>query len=157
MKLAIGSTKAGLTLKKYVIEFLEKTGYTVDDLGMKEGGEFVPYYESAAAVAKAVSDGKYEKAIIICGTGAGSVIVANKFKGVYAVHASSEFEASRATIINQANVLCLGEWMTPPQHGIEMVKAWLNSKPGEGFEPQWQEFLNNGVQQVKEIEDKNLK
>ena len=89
MKLAIGSTKAGLTLKKNVIEFLEKEGYMVDDLGMKEGGEFVPYYESAAAVAEAVSEGKYEKAIIICGTGAGSVIVANKFKGAYAVQASS--------------------------------------------------------------------
>ena len=157
MRKAIGSTKAGLTLKKNVIEFLEKDGHTVDDLGMKEGGEFVPYYESAAVVARVVSEGKYEKAIIICGTGAGSVIVANKFKGVYAVHASSEFEASRATIINQANVLCLGEWMTAPHHGIEMVKAWLNSKPGEGFEPQWQEFLRNGCQAVVKIENQNLK
>ena len=86
------------------------------------------------STASAISRGEYEKAIIVCGTGAGSVIVANKFKGVYAVHASSEYEASRATIINNANVLCLGEWMTPPQHGIEIVKAWLNSKFTEGFD-----------------------
>lgn len=157
MKLAIGSTKAGLTLKKAVIEYLESQGHQLDDLGMKEDGEFVPYYDSAAAVSKAVSEGKYEKAIIICGTGAGSVIIANKFKGVFAVHASSEFEASRATIINQANVLCLGEWMTPPQHGIEMVKAWLAATPGEGFAPQWQEFLNNGVLRVKQIDQENRK
>lgn len=157
MKLAIGSTKAGLTLKGEVIKFLEGLGHQVDDLGMKAGGPFVPYYESAAAVAGAVSRGEYPKAIIICGTGAGSVIVANKFKGVYAVHASSEYEAGRATIINQANVLCLGEWVTPPQHGLEMVRTWLESEFGQGFEPQWQEFLANGCEEVKKIEAENLK
>ena len=157
MKMAIGSTKAGLTLKAEIIKFLEGLGHQVDDLGMKADGEFVPYYESAANVAAAVSRGEYEKAIIICGTGAGSVIVANKFKGVYAVHTSSEYESSRATIINKANVLCLGEWITAPQHGIEIVKAWLNANFGEGFEPKWQEFLENGYEEVKKIETKNLK
>lgn len=157
MKIAIGSTKAGLTLKKHVIEFLKQQGHQVDDLGMKEGGDFVPYYESAAAVAKALSEGKYERAVIICGTGAGSVIIANKFRNVFAVHAGCEYEASRATIINQANCLCLGEWLTPPQHGIEITKAWLNAKPGEGFEPQWQEFLANAVGKVKELDSNNLK
>jgi len=157
MRFAIGSTRAGLMLKKEVINYLEKAGHELDDVGMKEGGEFVSYYESAARVASVVSEGKYAKAIIICGTGAGSVIVANKFKGVYAVHASSEFEASRATIINNANVLCLGEWITPPQHAIEIVKAWLNSKFTEGFAADWQEFLKNGYKQVQRIESENLK
>ena len=157
MKIAIGSTRAGLTLKKEVVKCLEKLGYTVDDLGMKDGGEFVPYYESAANVARAVSNGEYEKAIIICGTGAGSVIVANKFRGVYAVHTSSEYEAGKAKIINDANILCLGEWITPPQHGIEMVKAWLNAEFGQGFEPKWQEFLRDACQKVKDIESQNLK
>ena len=154
MKFAIGSTKAGLTLKKEVIKYLESQGHNIDDLGMKEGGEFVPYYESAAWVAKAVGDGRYEKAIIICGTGAGSVIVANKFKGVYAVHASSEYEAGRAKIINNANVLCLGEWITAPQHAIEMVKAWQNAEFGEGFEPEWQDFLKNACEEVKKSSQK---
>ena len=157
MKFAIGCTKAGLTLKKELILFLEELGHSIDDLGMKEDGEFVPYYESAANVAGAVSAGKYEKAIIICGTGAGSAIVANKFKGVYAVHASSEYEASRAKIINDANVLVLAEWLTPPQHSKEMVKAWLDAEFGQGFEPQWQEFLRNGCEEVKKIESNNLK
>ena len=94
---------------------------------------------------------------VFCGTGAGSMIIANKFKNVFAVYASCEYEASRATIINQANCLCLGEWLTPGQHGIEIVKAWLNSKPGQGFEPQWQGFLNDGVEKVKEIDKENLK
>ena len=157
MKIAIGSTKAGLTLKDELITFLGECGYEVDDLGMKKDGDFVPYYESAAAVASAVSRGEYPSAIIICGTGAGSVIIANKFKGVYAVHASSEYEGSRATIINDANVLCLGEWITPPQHGKEIVKAWLDAKFTEGFEPQWKDFLRGGVEAVKKIESENLK
>ena len=156
IKLAIGCTKAGLTLKKAIVEYLESQDYLIDDLGMKENGGFVPYYDSAAAVAKALSEGKYEKAIIICGTGAGSVIIANKFKNVFAVYASCEYEASRATIINQANCLCLGEWLTPGQHGIEIVKAWLNATAGEGFEMQWQKFLNDGVDKVKNIDSENL-
>lgn len=157
MKFAIGSTKAGLTLKKELIDFLKEQKHEVDDLGMKEGGEFVPYYESASRVANAVSHGKYAKAIIICGTGAGSVIVANKFKGVYAVHASSQYEASRAKIINDANVLVLAEWLTPPQHAKEMVKAWLDAEFGQGFAPEWVEFLRNGCEEVKKIESENLK
>ena len=157
MKMAIGSTRAGLTLKAHVIELLEGLGHEVADLGMKADGPFVPYFEAAANVAAAVRDGKCERAIIICGTGAGSVIVANKFRGVYAVHASSEYEASRASIINQANVLCLGEWITAPQHAAEIVKAWLGAEFGQGFEPKWQDFLRDGCEQVKRIEGENLK
>ncbi len=157
MKLAIGSTRAGLTLKETVIDQLKALGHEVDDLGMKRDGSFVPYYEAAANVARAVSEGEYEKAIIVCGTGAGSVIVANKFAGVYAVHASSEFEASRAASINDANVLCLGEWITAPQHGEAIVKAWLEAGFGDGFEPKWVDFLRNGVEEVKAIDMRNRK
>ncbi len=157
MKIAIGSTKAGLKLKEEVKKYLENAGYSVDDFGMQEFGSFISYYEVAAKVAVAVSSGKYRKGIIICGTGAGSAIVANKFKGVYAVQASSEYEGSRATIINNANVLTLGEWITPPQHAITIIKAWLNSRFTEGFEPQWQKFLKNAYREVQKIERKNLK
>ncbi|MBD3288120.1 RpiB/LacA/LacB family sugar-phosphate isomerase [candidate division KSB1 bacterium] len=157
MKLAIGSTRAGLILKKDIIDYLKSLGHEADDLGMKEGGDFVPYYESAARVAAQVSAGKYSKAIIICGTGAGSVIVANKFKKVYAVHASSEYEATQAAAVNNANVLCLGEWVTPPQHARRIVEAWLTTKFGTGFEPQWVDFLKDSCDKVTEIETENLK
>ena len=157
MKLAIGSTKAGLKIKDALIQQLQSAGHEVDDLGMKEGGEFIPYFQVAATVAAALSQGKYSKAVIICGTGAGSAIVANKFKGVYAVQASSQYEASRAAIINDANVLTLGEWITPPQHAIEIVTAWLAARFGEGFEADWQKFLGDACQQVKNIESRNLR
>ncbi len=157
MKIAIGSTKAGLTVKDELVEMLQSLGHDVDDLGMKKDGEFVPYYDAAANVAAALSEGKCDRAIIICGTGAGSTVIANKFKGVYAVYASSEFEASRAKIINDANALCLGEWLTPPQHAKEIVKAWLSAEFGQGFDPKWQDFLRGGVEAAKKIEAKNLK
>ena len=158
MKIAIGSTRVGLNLKDQLKEFLQANGYEVDDLGMQKDGEFIPYYRVAARIAQAVSSQEYPKAIIICGTGAGSAIVANKFKGVYAVLAYNEFEASRATIVNNANVLCLGEWLTPFEHGKEIVKAWLNSKFTEGFEPQWQDFLKNAYLEIQQqIEDRQFK
>lgn len=157
MKIAIGSTRAGLALKDELIPYLHGLGHETEDLGMKKDGPFVPYYESAAAVAAAVSRGDCQQGIAICGTGAGSVIVANKFRNVYAVHATTEYEGVRARSINDANVLVLAEWLTPPNHAKEIVKAWMNAKPGDGFEPDWQEFLRKACDQVREIEDRNLK
>ena len=152
MKFAIGTTRAGLTLKRDIIKYLTKQGHAVDDLGMKEGGEFIPYHIAAAKVARAVSEGKYERGVIICGTGAGSAIVANKFKGVYAVHCTNSFEAKKAVAINNANVLVLAEWITPGQHGVEITENWLHASFGEGFDPEWQGFLQNCYTEIQEME-----
>ncbi|MFH1476916.1 MAG: RpiB/LacA/LacB family sugar-phosphate isomerase [Verrucomicrobiota bacterium] len=157
IKLAVGSTKAGLCLKDEIKRYLVTTGHAVDDLGMQANGFFMPYYEVAARIAEAVSKQIYSKAVIICGTGAGSAIVANKFKGVYAVQASNEYEARHATIINNANVLTLGEWISPPQHAVSIVQAWLAAKFTEGFEPDWQAFLKNALKAVQDLEAHNLK
>jgi len=157
MKFAIGTTRAGLTLKKDVIAHLEKKGHTVDDLGMKDGGDFVPYHVAAASVARAVSEGKYPKAVVICGTGAGSAIVANKFPGVYAVHCTNTFEAKRASSVNNANVLVLAEWLTPGQHAAEIIDAWLGTSFGEGFDPEWQKFLRNCVEEIGKMEKELFK
>ena len=157
MKFAIGTTRAGLTLKKSVIAYLEKQGHQVDDLGMKEDGDFVSYNAAAANVARAVSEKKYEKAIIICGTGAGSAIVANKFKGVYAVHCTNSFEAVKASAVNNANVLVLGEWLTPDKHAEEIIQLWLDTSFGSGFEKEWQDFLQNCYDEIKTLEEGNFK
>jgi len=124
---------------------------------MKADGPFVPYFEAAANVARAVAGGDCEKGIVICGTGAGSVITANKFQGVYATLAGSEFEGNRAAAINAANVLCLGEWLTPPKHAEKVVRAWLDTAFGEGFEPEWQEFLKDSCDKIRRIEQENFK
>lgn len=156
MNMAIGSTRVGLALKDQVKAYLEGEGHTVDDLGMQTDGEFVPYYEVAARVGRAVSRGDYAKAVLVCGTGAGMMIVANKFKGVYAVQASSEYEGRRATEVNNANVVTLGEWITAPQHAIEIVKVWLGATFTEGFKPEWQAFLKDAYDKIGQIESESL-
>jgi len=156
-KIVIGSTRAGLTLKKDLISYLESIGFQVDDAGMKEDGEFVPYHKSAAAVAKAVSEKQYEKGIIICGTGAGSVITAAKFKGVYPVHVMNTFMAQQAKAINNCNVLVFGEWLSPAKHACLMIDAWLETEFTAGVDDDWKLFLKNCVKEIGEIEEEHFR
>jgi ribose 5-phosphate isomerase B len=156
-KIIIGSTRAGLTLKKELIVYLEGKGFQVDDVGMKEDGEFVPYHKSAAAVALGISEKKYLRGIAICGTGAGSVITAAKFKGVFPVHVTNTFMAEKASAVNNCNLLVFGEWLTPPQHAFNMVDAWLETEFTSGFTDDWKAFLKNCVNEIIEIEDKQFK
>lgn len=153
----IGCTRAGLTLKKDIIAYLEKKGFGIADVGMIEGGEFVPYHRAAAAVAKGVSDGKYKRGIIICGTGAGSVITAAKFKGVYPVHVTNTFLAAQAKAVNNCNVLVFGEWVTPGKHACLMIDEWLNTNFTDGVDDDWKKFLANTFNEIGEIENENFK
>jgi len=146
--IAIGCTRAGLTLKKALIEYLQNKGFEVDDLGMKEGGDFVPYNRAAAAVAEGISKGRYQRGIIICGTGAGSVITAARFKGVYPVHAFDCYTADRAKAVNNCNALVLGEWITHPNVAYGIVDAWMNAKFGDGSTPEWADFLANCIKEI---------
>lgn len=156
-KMIIGCTRAGLTLKKELIKYLESKGFQVDDVGMKEDGEFVPYHKAAAAVARGISEKKYKMGIAICGTGAGSVITAAKFKGVYPVHVTNTFMAEKATAVNNCNLLVFGEWLTPPQHAFAMVDAWLNTEFTAGVADEWKIFLSNCVTEIGEIEEEQFK
>jgi len=156
-KIVIGSTRAGLTLKKDLIAHLVNKGFHVDDVGMKEDGEFVPYHKAAAAVAQAVSEKRYDKGVIICGTGAGSVISAAKFKGVYPVHVTNTFMAQQAKAVNNCNVLVFGEWLTPAKHACVMLDAWLAAEFTEGNTDDWKVFLKNCVNEIGAMEDAHFK
>ena len=156
-KIIIGSTRAGLALKKEIITYLEEKGFQLEDVGMKEGGEFVPYHKAAAAVARGVSDNKYQRGIAICGTGAGSVIAAAKFKGVFPVHVVNTFMAEKASSVNNCNVLVFGEWLTPPQQVDQLLDAWLETKFTSGVADDWKDFLKNCVSEIGEIEDEQFK
>lgn len=156
-KIIIGSTRAGLTLKKEIIAYLEKKGYQMDDVGMKEDGEFMPYHKSAAAVARGVSQNKYRRGIAICGTGAGSVIVAAKFKRVFPVHVTNTYMAEKASAVNNCNVLVFGEWLTPAQHAFQMLDAWLETEFTSGVTDEWKDFLKNCVDEIEELEDEQFK
>jgi ribose 5-phosphate isomerase B len=155
-KIIIGSTRAGLSLKKDLIAYLESKGFQVDDVGMKEDGEFVPYHKAAAAVARGVSEKKYDRGVIICGTGAGSTIVAAKFKGVYPVHVVNTFMAQQAKAINNCNVLVFGEWLSPAKHACLMLDAWLAAEFTEGNTEDWKIFLKNCVKEIGELEEEHF-
>ncbi|MDR1676167.1 MAG: RpiB/LacA/LacB family sugar-phosphate isomerase [Tannerella sp.] len=152
-KIIIGSTRAGLLLKKELTGHLESRGFQVDDAGMREGGEFVPYHRAAAAVARSISEKRYERGVLICGTGAGSVITAAKFRGVYPVHVFNTFTAQQAKAVNNCNVLVFGEWLTPPKHAIQLVDAWLETSFTDGVDEDWKIFLRNCVEEIMEMEE----
>ena len=85
MKIVIGSDKSGFSAKEAIAAWLKEAGIEFDDLGTTDLSQVHPYYQVASEVAPLVQNGTYDKAILICGTGAGMSVVANKFKGVYAV------------------------------------------------------------------------
>ena len=156
-KIIIGADKSGFSLKEALKAHLEAKGYVVNDCGTIDIDNFMPYYEVAPIVAKAVSEGSYERGILCCGTGAGMNILANKFKGVYAVPVESVYTAKMSSVINMANVLSLGGWVVAPQNAIDMVDKWLDTKFAEGFDSQREAFLKNAYAMVQETEKNNFK
>ncbi len=155
MKIAIGSDKSGFAVKEAVKAYLTEAGISFDDLGTTDLNDVHPYYRVASDVAPKVQDGTYEKAVLICGTGAGMSVVANKFKGVHAVACEGIYSAKMARAINNANVLCMGGWIVGPEMGIEMVKTFLNTVWCQDLEDWRAENMHKFAAQVAAIEDKN--
>ena len=153
MKLAIGSDKSGFAVKEAIKSYLAEAGVDFDDLGTKDLNEVHPYYRVAGDVAPLVQNGTYEKAILICGTGAGMSVVSNKFKGVHAVACEGVYSARMARAINNANVLCMGGWIVGPEMAIEMVKAFLNTEWCEGLEDWRAVNMHKFSAEVQKIED----
>ena len=100
--------------------------YTFDDLGT-DGTDRVDYPDYAAKVAALVSERKVPRGILICGTGIGMAIAANKFPGVRAANVESLEAARLSREHNDANILCLGARLTPPELAIEIVRIWLTT------------------------------
>ena len=154
MKLAIGSDKSGFALKEAIKAFLQSENIDFDDLGTTDLEQVKPYYVVASTIAPLVQSGTYDRAILICGTGAGVSIVANKFKGIYAVACESLYAAKMCRAINDANILCMGGWLIAPEMGIEMTKAFLSTGFLQDLEEWRKEWLTNAKQQVQQLEDK---
>ena len=153
MKLAIGSDKSGFAVKEAVKAYLSESGYAIDDLGTVDLNQVHPYYQVASEVAPRVQDGTYEKAILICGTGAGMCVVANKFKGVHAVACESLYAAKMARAINNANVLCMGGWIVGPEMAVEMVKTFLATAWCQDLEDWRAANMHRFAARVSAIED----
>ena len=153
MKIAIGSDKSGFAVKEAVKAYLAAAGADFDDLGTTDLDNVVPYYAVAAKVAPLVQDGTYDRAILICGTGAGMSVVSNKFKGVYAVACEGVYSAKMARAINNANVLCMGGWIVGPEMALEMVKTFLATDWCQDLEDWRAANMHKFAKQVAAIED----
>ncbi|MCK4502348.1 MAG: ribose 5-phosphate isomerase B [Desulfuromonadales bacterium] len=124
--IVVGSDHGGFELKEAVLELLRQRKLECADFGT-EGPASVDYPDFAAKVAGAVSNGEADLGILICGTGIGMSIMANKFTGVRAALVHDEFTAQMAREHNNANVLAMGGRILSPQQGRKLVEIWLDT------------------------------
>ena len=155
--IALASDLSGFPLKEAVVEYLRgRDDVEVKDFGIPDTDHPAPYTQQAPKVARAIQQGEADKGILVCGTGQGMAIVANKHKGVYACVADGIFSGERAKIINDANVLTMGGWITAPFLGVQIVEAWLSMEFAQKMEFK-KDFLTTQFNLVKEIEEKQFK
>jgi len=125
--IAVASDHGGYELKKAVISHLKKNGFEILDMGTISADESVDYPDFAVKVATYVRESSDHKGILICGTGIGMSIAANKSKGIRAALCHDEYTAEMAKRHNNANVLVLGGRILPPEKGAAIVDKWLGS------------------------------
>jgi ribose 5-phosphate isomerase B len=130
MTIAIGCDHAGIELKQQIVDLLKDLRIEYIDYGT-DNTESVDYPDFGEKVSKAVSSGKIQKGILICGTGIGMSIVANKFPGVRASLCNELFTAKMSRLHNDANILVLGGRIVGRDLAKEIVKTWV-STPFEG-------------------------
>jgi ribose 5-phosphate isomerase B len=126
MRIAIGNDHRGLELKQSIIQLLADSGHSYEDFG-SHTTDSVDYPDIAREVAEAVARGDFDYGILICDTGIGMSIAANKVKGIRAALCHDAFSAGRARQHNDANVLCLGTGDTP-QTVAETVETFLTTE-----------------------------
>ncbi len=126
LRLAVGSDHAGLDLKRQLAAHLRELGHEVADLGTHDH-ESCDYPDFAAAVARAVAGGQADLGMLICGTGQGMAIAANKVAGVRAAVCLDTFSARMSRLHNDANVLCMGARVVGPGLAEDILDAWLGA------------------------------
>ena len=142
MRIAVGADINGYELKEVVKAHLIALGHDVLDFGV-ESDQDVDYPDVAEPVARAVARGEVERAVLVCGTGLGMAIVANKVRGVRAAPVTDPYSAERAIRSNDAKVLCLGGLVTGRNVAPLLVDHWLSGEFAGG----------NSGRKVEKIED----
>ncbi|GBU09164.1 ribose 5-phosphate isomerase B/allose 6-phosphate isomerase [Gammaproteobacteria bacterium] len=149
MKIAIGCDEAGFEMKNILKQLLIEEGHSVKDFG---AFDLIPvlYPDIAYAVAQSVASGANERAVLICGTGIGMAIVANKVAGIRAAQAHDHFSAERARMSNNAQIITFGARVIGIELAKSILKTWLKAEfVGGGSAPK--------VALIAEYEQKGLK
>ena len=124
--IAIGSDHGGFILKEDIKQYLESLGLAVQDMGTYDE-ESCDYPVFAKKVVKEILSNKAQNGILVCGTGQGMAMYANKFQGIRAVVCSDTFSAHASKEHNNSNILCLGQRIVGKGLALDIVKTWLNS------------------------------
>lgn len=134
LRIAIGCDDAGVGYKNAIIKDLNDSPLVSDvtDVGVPSNADKTAYPHVAVSAAKLVADGKADRAILICGTGLGVAISANKVPGIRAVTAHDSFSVERAVLSNDAQVLCMGERVVGIELARRLVREWLGYRFDEG-------------------------
>ncbi len=128
MKVAIGSDHGGYELKKIIVDQLRKDGRRIIDVGAKSYDSSDDYPDYAKAVGEAVRRKKAQRGIIICGSGVGASVAANKLNGIRAGLCHDTYSAHQGVEHDDMNVLCLGARVIGPELAIELIRTFLNAK-----------------------------
>ena len=148
MKIAFGCDHGGFPAKKELFDYFESKGYEVTDYGCFSESS-VDYPDIAYSVCNDVKSGSSDFGVLICGTGIGMSIVANKFKGIRCAHVTDEFSAEMTRRHNNTNVIALGARITSVDNIIKFVDIFLNT-PFDGGRHE------NRVNKISQIEEENF-
>ena len=128
MKIAIGSDSLGQELKQKLIKEFSSKGYEFEDFGVYPADGMPPkedYPDIAFRVATAIREGNFQRGVLICGTGIGMSISANKVKGVYAAVCHDLYSTERSILSNNVQILCMGALVIGPSSAIALLDRWL--------------------------------
>ena len=142
MKIGIGNDHAAVEMKQEIAEYLKEKGYEVVNYGT-DTHESCNYPEYGEKVGRAVASGEVDLGILICGTGIGVSIAANKVKGAYAALLSDVYSAQRARLSNDANIACMGAFTSGSKERELMTEAFLTNEfvPGCSSQPKVDAFV----------------
>lgn len=157
MKIVLGADSYGFPLKEAVKKHLQNQNIEVEDVGVKEPAAETPYYQVASEVASKVGNLNADRGILVCGTGMGMAIVANKHPGVYAAVCENTYAAEKSRSINNSNILTLGSFVTTPQIAQEIVDIWLTTEFTQKWDSPIQEWLQNSMQDIAQLEAEQFK
>lgn len=138
--IAIGCDPNATELKKVIMQHLEAKGLSCEDFGSDD-----PIYANVAfAVAEAVASGKHTRGILLCGTGIGVCLAANKVKGAYAATCTDPYSAERSVLSNNCNIMTIGSQVTGPEVAKKLVDIWIEAEyvPGGRSEPKIQRIYD---------------
>jgi ribose 5-phosphate isomerase B len=127
VKIAIASDHAGYELKTKIMAYLSEKGIEHEDFGCGPD-EKVDYVDYAEKAAQSVSSGEYDRAILVCGSGLGMAIVANKFKGIRATLCLDDYTAEMSRAHNDSNCLTIGARIVPQDETLNIVRIWLETE-----------------------------